>query len=86
MWFAALGNIRHNDWLALMMKRLLEGSDPVEALLEKNPFGNQPPRYIRAVMYDYRFTTPEERRATGRWWERENPRPYTPVLSLKNFM
>jgi hypothetical protein len=25
---------------------------------------------VRAVLYDYRFSTPEQRRATGAWWVR----------------
>ena len=29
------------------------------------------PRFVRAVLYDYRFSTAEERRRTGAWWVRE---------------
>ena len=36
-----------------------------------NPFPGAPPRFVRAVLYDYRFSTPEERRRTGAWWVRE---------------
>jgi hypothetical protein len=42
----------------------------VLALLGRNPFVTGPPRYVRAVLYNYRFTTPEERRQTGAWWAR----------------
>ncbi len=41
------------------------------ALLDGNPFPRIPPRFVRAVLYDYRFSTAEERRRTGAWWVRE---------------
>lgn len=81
MWFAALGDYRGNPWLIQCMARLLEGSPPVLDLLAENPFPDEPPRYIRATVWDYRFSTPAERTATGAWWVRQNPRPYTPVLA-----
>jgi lipase maturation factor 1 len=84
MWFAALGNYRENPWLLRFMERLLEGSPPVLELLDHNPFGGKPPKYIRAMVYDYRFTTFEERRQTGNWWKRELKGTYFPPISLRN--
>lgn len=84
MWFAALGDYRRNPWVVSLMYRLLEGSAPVLGLLGANPFPQVPPRYIRAMLYDYRFTTGPIRRAEGLWWKREVMRPYTPVLSLSS--
>lgn len=81
MWFAALGDVRHNQWLVNLLARLLEGSPEVLALLEWNPFPSQPPRYVRAVLYDYRFTRAGED-ATA-WWKRERRGLYCPPLSLK---
>jgi len=46
-------------------------------------FPAAPPRYIRAQVYDYHFTTFAERRATGNWWRRELRGVYFPVVSLK---
>jgi hypothetical protein len=43
----------------------------VLGLFAVNPFGREPPKLVRAVLYDYRFTTVEERRRTGAWWVRE---------------
>jgi hypothetical protein len=80
MWFAALGDYRRNPWLMSFMQRLLEGSGPVLALLAKNPFAEAPPRYVRAMVYDYHFSTPEVRAAEGVWWTRTGPRPYAPVV------
>lgn len=71
MWFAALGNARQNPWFLAFVTRLLEGSDSVEALLKTNPFPDHPPRYIRALTDDYRFTTFEQQKVTGDWWQRE---------------
>jgi predicted DCC family thiol-disulfide oxidoreductase YuxK len=84
MWFAALGNYRENPWLIRFMQRLLEGSQPVLELIEQNPFGGKPPKLIRAVVYDYRFTTFDERRRTGNWWKREYKGTYFPPISLRN--
>ena len=53
MWFAALGNYRQNPWFVNFCERLLQGSPEVLALMEKNPFPDHPPRYIRAEFYDY---------------------------------
>jgi len=50
-------------------------------LLARNPFPNAPPRYLRAVVYEYRFTSAAERRATKAWWSRQPQGLYLPVLS-----
>jgi predicted DCC family thiol-disulfide oxidoreductase YuxK len=84
MWFAALSNFQNQPWFLQMCRRLLEGSRPVGALFETNPFPRAPPRFLRAVVYDYHFTTPEERRRTGAWWRREQLGLYCPVLALQN--
>ena len=82
MWFAALGDYQQNPWLENFCVRLLQGSPQVLALLEKNPFPAKPPRYIRAELYNYQFTTFAERRATGDWWKREYLGEYLPPVSL----
>ena len=58
------------------------GSPEVLALLANNPFPGHPPRYVRAELYDYRFTSLAERHATGSWWKREFIGEYLPPLSL----
>ena len=82
MWFAALGRYETMLWFQPLLARLLEGSPAVLALLAGNPFPAHPPKYVRAVLYDYRFTTPAERRATGAWWSRSLVEAYSPVVSL----
>jgi hypothetical protein len=80
MWFAALGNYQRNPWVIRLMERILEGSPPVMRLLGHNPFPDRPPKFVRAVAYDYRFTSIPGRRAEHRWWHRDNPRLYAPVM------
>lgn len=82
MWFAALGNVQRNYWVPMLAIRLLEGNEGVVGLLEGNPFPDVPPRYVRAQLYLYSFTTPEEREATGAWWTREFVRGYLQPISL----
>ncbi len=83
MWFAALGDVRRDPWFIQLLVRLLEGEPTVLALIETNPFPDRPPRFIRAQLYDYRFTDPEARRETGAWWTREPLGYYCPPVSLE---
>ncbi len=82
MWFAALSNYERNPWLIQFMIRLLQGSPPVVALLGSNPFPDRPPKYLQALVYDYRFSDTETRNRDGSWWNRKLLRPYTPILQL----
>jgi hypothetical protein len=69
MWFEALGQ-GPTPWFRRFLIRLALGSPEVLELLEHNPFPDHPPRYLRAMLYDYHFTDPAERRKTGAWWRR----------------
>jgi hypothetical protein len=82
MWFAALGRYEENPWFANFCGRLLEGSQDVLRLLAFDPFGGHPPRFVRAVLYQYRFADMATHRATGAWWTRERLGSYSPVLTL----
>ena len=85
MWFAALGGYRENDWFVNFLYRLLKGSPAVEGLLGSNPFPGAPPRYVRALLYEYTFTDWPTRRATGAWWKRAPAGLYLPAVSLRDF-
>jgi lipase maturation factor 1 len=83
MWFAALGNCQEDPWFSNFMIRLLQGSPEVTALLASNPFPDVPPRYVRAVAYDYHFTDFTAHKAAGDWWRREPKGLYLPEVSLQ---
>jgi lipase maturation factor 1 len=83
MWFAALSDVRQNRWFVGLAVRLLEGSPDVLHLLGKNPFPEKPPRYIRAELYRYRFTSRAEHARTGAWWTRTDLREYLPGVSMQ---
>lgn len=83
MWFAALGSVQNNPWFIMFMQRLLENSPSVTALLADNPFPDYPPVFVRALFYDYRYTTEAEYLQTHAWWERELVGMYLPSVSLK---
>ena len=82
MWFAALGGCESTPWFVQFLVKLLEGAPEVTGLLEHNPF-DTPPKFIRATLYDYRYTAPSELREDGRWWQREALGLYCPVLSRR---
>jgi lipase maturation factor 1 len=71
MWFAALDPMSSLPLLRALSGSLRAGSPDVLALLGRNPFPGDPPRFIRFAQYDYRFTTPAERSRTGDWWRRD---------------
>ncbi len=83
MWFAALGTPEQNPWFVRLAICLLKGKTDVTRLFAHDPFPNQPPRYIRAILYRYRFTTAKEHRQTGAWWKRGELGEYLPAVSLE---
>jgi len=83
MWFAALSDSQDNPWFQQLLLRLLEGRPEVTSLLASNPFPDAPPRFIRAVTYDYHFSDWATRRKTGAIWTRTPAGDYFPVVSLR---
>jgi predicted DCC family thiol-disulfide oxidoreductase YuxK len=82
MWFAALAGPRGAPWFDNFMVRLLQGSPEVLGLLDKDPFPAAPPKYIRALLFDYSFTDFAMRHETGAWWRRRPQGMYFPGISL----
>ena len=81
LWFASLGYWRDNMFVVSAEERLLANNADVLALFAKNPFADAPPKFVRAVTYQYWFTSLAEKRATGMWWRREFQGLYAPVLT-----
>lgn len=84
MWFAAMGSPEDSPWLQGLCIRLLQGSPDVRWLLAPDPFAGRPPRYLRAMLYRYRFTSLAERRQTGAYWQRTDPQPFIGPVSLQD--
>jgi hypothetical protein len=85
MWFASLGGTCVGErWYLAFVQRLLEGSPAVLDLLAGNPFPDHPPRLVRSLTWDYRFTTAAEKRASGAWWRREAGEQYCPTLTMRD--
>ncbi len=80
LWFASLGSWRENIIVPSTEERLLAGAPDVLALFAANPFPQSPPKQVRAVIWQYWFTSMAEKRATGAWWRRQWIGLYAPVL------
>jgi hypothetical protein len=80
LWFASLGSWQQNPLVPRTEERLLTNDPDVLALFAANPFAGSPPRQVRAVLWQYWFTSMEQKRTTGDWWTRKLLGVYAPVL------
>jgi uncharacterized protein YjeT (DUF2065 family) len=81
LWFASLGSWREYPIVINTEVRLLSTDPDVLALFAGNPFPQEPPRQVRAVLWQYWFTTAAEKSKTGLWWRREFRGLYAPTLT-----
>jgi lipase maturation factor len=72
----------YEEWFMRLVEKLLVGDAATLRLLRRNPFGPTPPAFVRASFYRYRYTTWDERKATGAWWNRVFMDTYLPPVSL----
>ena len=79
LWFASLGSPAQSPWVMLAQRRLIEGSSSVLQLFRRDPFRGKPPRMVRTIMWQYWFTSLDEKRRTGNWWRRQELGPFMPV-------
>ncbi|KPI17529.1 protein of unknown function DUF1222 [Actinobacteria bacterium OK074] len=83
MWFAALSPAYAEPWFGGFVERLLAGDRDTLRLLRRSPFpAGAPPRFVRARLYRYRYTTWGELRASGACWERAFVREFMPPARL----
>ncbi len=80
LWFASLGQWQDYSIVPRTEVKLLENDIDVLNLFKSNPFGNHAPREIRAVLWQYWFTTMAEKHTTGLWWRRELVGLYAPAI------
>ena len=82
MWFAAMGTPGDYPWTFNLVYKLLHNDQATLSLFATNPFQNQPPRYVRAVLYRYTFATPGN--PQKRWWNRKQLGLWIPALSAND--
>ena len=80
LWFASLSDWRSDPIVVRTEERLLTGSLDVVALFKANPFPTEAPRIVRAVIWQYWFSTPTQKREQGIWWTRQLLGLYAPTL------
>jgi Lipase maturation factor len=80
LWFASLGSWQEYSIVPRTEVRLLANDSEVLNLFENNPFPQKPPRQVRAVLWQYWFTTMAEKRAQGLWWRRQFLGLYAPTI------
>ena len=83
LWFASLGTWANNSIVPNTEVRLLSNDPDVLKLFRGNPFADAPPKQVRAVLWQYWFTTMEEKRSSGNWWRRQLLGPYAPTIELQ---
>jgi hypothetical protein len=80
LWFASLGSWQDHPIVPRTEVALLSNDKDVLNLFKSNPFPNNPPPEVRAVIWQYWFTTMSEKRATGLWWRRQFVGLYAPTV------
>lgn len=70
-------------WMLQLIQGLLQGEPQYQSLFPVNPFPDQPPSYLRLVLYEYSFADPVTRREEGVWWVRTPVGSLGPVFSLQ---
>ena len=71
----------YSRWFLRFVQRLLAGDGEILRLMRKSPFASEPPAFVRAQFYQYRFTTADEKRQTKAWWVRKLLGTYLPPTS-----
>ncbi len=84
MWFAAMSSYQDYPWFVNLVAKLLQNDGTVLSLLRHDPFESSAPHFVRARLYEYHFTTPDEHRTTHAWWTRKLVGPYFPPVSLED--
>jgi hypothetical protein len=81
LWFASLGSWQQNPIVPRTEELLLENDHAVLGLFAGNPFPDAPPRVVRAVLWQYWFSTLQQKRNEGVWWQRRLLGAYAPSLT-----
>ena len=82
LWFASLGTWSQYPIVPRTEELLLINDPDVLQLFAGNPFSDKPPQLVRAVLWQYWFSTMQEKRTEGIWWRRQLLGTYAPTLRL----
>jgi hypothetical protein len=83
LWFASLGPWIQDPMIPRTEEALLENKADVLGLFRGNPFAAAPPKYVRAVLYQYWFSNPAQKNLLGEWWIRQLLGTYAPTLERR---
>ncbi|MFC4124060.1 lipase maturation factor family protein [Nocardia rhizosphaerae] len=84
MWFAALSPAYARSWALPLVVRLLDNDPDTLRLLRHCPFPDAPPRHLRALLYEYHFSTPTQLFRERIWWRRTLIGEFLPPLTREH--
>jgi hypothetical protein len=82
LWFASLGTWQQYPIVPRTEELLLINDPDVLQLFASNPFADKPPQMVRAVLWQYWFTSMQEKRTQKIWWRRQLLGAYAPTLAI----
>lgn len=82
MWFASMSTPDEYPWTINLVWKLLHNDRNAVSLFARNPFPDTPPRYIRAVLYRYKFVKPNN--PQGVYWSREQVSIWLAAMSVND--
>lgn len=78
MWFAAMSTPDEYPWTLTLISKLLHNDPGAVSLFAGNPFPGKPPKYIRAVLYRYKFAPPGN--PAHLYWQRQRLGDWLPAM------
>jgi hypothetical protein len=80
MWFASMSSPDEYPWTINLAWKLLHNDAGALSLFAGNPFPGRPPRFVRAVLYQYSFTAPGN--SPKVYWNRKLLRTWLVPMSV----
>jgi hypothetical protein len=82
IWFAAMSRAEDEPWMLHLVWKLLHADRGLRRLLAHDPFGDEPPRYVRVMRYRYHFAPP----GSAQVWTRELEGYWLPPLPADDIL
>ena len=82
LWFASLATWRQYPFVVRTEIMLLQNDPSVLSLFAGNAFSGKPPRMVRAMIWQYWFTSLATKKKDGTWWKRKVLGLYAPEVEL----